>query len=117
MEETRPPDTRDLLRAVLDHPDFVRVWEDSEGIDRYLFVSDDDTSYSAHGLVAAHEWTVNHPFVRSFPDAPMITRLRRTEKLAPDPGPGWNPRGDPQMQDRVTRIKESYPFPWELPDV
>ena len=117
MEETRPPDTRDMLRAVLDHPDFVRVWEDSEGIDRYLFVDDDATSYSAHGLVAAHEWTVNHPFVYAFPNAPMISRLRRSEEARSGPmvQPGWlAPKKD--IKARVELIRKFYPQPWEDPD-
>ena len=113
MEETRPADTRQMLRDVLDHPHFVRVWEDRENVDRYLFVNGTD-SYSAHGLVAAHEWVVNHPFPWPFPQAPMIERLRERERSRPTPVRSIHT--DVATQERLKLIKDNHPFPWEGPD-
>jgi hypothetical protein len=114
MEEPRPNDTREMLWAVYNHPYFVRVWEDRETVDRFLFVSDDGSeSYNALGLVAAHEWVVNHPFSTSFPDAAMIHRLKRREAGRPTPSTLRSPTSE---QDRAISIMQNHPFEWEVSD-
>ena len=105
-------EARKMIFEVVNHPHFVRVWEDRGHVDRYLF-DDGERSYSKHGLVAAHQWVVDNPFVVSFPDAPMIHRLRRSESRTPT-SPIQPP--SPFEQERASRVRENHPFPWERPD-